>query len=130
MANQGAGVLPIAQNTGRMLLGLRSAKVHGPGEWAIFGGHMEAGHRSSAHCALDELGQETGYRGKITLIEAPAYRTPDFTFHNFIGIIPYEFVPKLNWEHDDSMWCVPNELPRPLHEGVLELIRHSQRVVR
>jgi len=129
MANQGAGVLPIAQNTGRMLLGLRSAKVHGPGEWAIFGGHMEPG-QTPIQCAHVELVQETGYRGAIQFSHAPPYRRRGFTFYNYLGIIPYEFVPKLNWEHDDSMWCVPHELPTPLHEGVLELIRHSQRVVR
>jgi 8-oxo-dGTP pyrophosphatase MutT (NUDIX family) len=127
---EGAGALVVSEDTGRCLLGLRSARVHSPGEWGIFGGYMEPKHRGPAHCAHKERVQETGYKGPIAFIQRAPYRKGPFTFHNFIAIVPTEFEPRLNWEHDEARWFNPILLPNPLHVGVAKLIRGARALPR
>ncbi len=54
---------------------------------------------------------------------APSYifKSPDFTFHNFIGVVKDEFIPVLNWENTDYKWCDINDMPTDLHFGVHKL---------
>jgi 8-oxo-dGTP pyrophosphatase MutT (NUDIX family) len=117
---QGAGCIPLARSTGRILLLRRSSLVDEPGTWGNAGGAHHA-DEAPADAARRELREETGYGGPIELVPARAFQCGSFVYSNFIGLIDEEFVPELNWEADDYRWCAYFDLPRPLHFGLRAL---------
>ena len=51
--------------------------------------------------ALKEMAEEIGYTGAIEMIPSFTYRSPEFTYYNFIGVVDRESdVPlnRFNWE--------------------------------
>lgn len=122
--SQGAGVLIIAKDTGRLLVLLRSAEVNEPHTWGLAGGAIDAGEDPKV-AALREVKEELGFAGAIKLVPAFVFRKGDFTFHNFLGVVPKEFKPRLDWENDDARWVSINKLPSPLHFGLAGLLKNS-----
>lgn len=106
--DMGVGIYPMAQDTGRLLLGLRSWMVDDPGMWAGFGGAANLGE-DLQNAALRELREETGYAGEIVLQELRA--------RAFLGTVPEEFGPRLNWETHEARWVTIDEaqLLEPKH---------------
>lgn len=118
---QGAGAIPVACTTGRVLLTLRSSEVLEPGTWGIPGGRCEDGE-SPAETAVREMREELGYDGELLLLPIFMYREPNFSFMNFVALVPDEFDPELDWENDDAEWFELDQLPEPLHFGVEHLL--------
>jgi len=118
----GAGILPIAKTTGNMLVAKRSALVSSPGAWGVFGGSAEPGDHAPLDTARREFYEETGYVGPIELYPGPVVRQDRSIGVMFVGIVPAEFTPALNEEHDDFLWVSPAAIPLsarlhwPLHE--------------
>lgn len=109
MTRRSAVVYPVATTTGRVLFGLRSRLVsHLPETWAGFGGSTEHGE-DSADAALRELEEETGYSGPIELTLVDEYREGPYHITAFVGMVPDEFPPILNWEHDNAKWVDQEE---------------------
>ena len=106
----GVGIFIIAQDTERVLLGERSWAVNEPGQWAGFGGLANFGE-SLEGAALRELQEETGYTGPVDLI--------DLDEGLFIGMVPSEFPPVLNWETERARWFTLSEAQElePKHWG-------------
>ena len=140
----GAGILPICETTGRMLLFLREYKAgdDDSGKWATAGGMMKddelkmSADVGSREAALREFKEETGEKDPFSrLISSYVYKSPDgsFTYYNFIGIVPEEFTPKLNSEHDEFKWFSANDLklvPRELfHFGIKLLFANDQATI-
>jgi 8-oxo-dGTP pyrophosphatase MutT (NUDIX family) len=102
---------------GRVLLGKRSTEVKNPGRWDGWGGSKEP-NETYEQCALRELFEETGYDGPmwLYLIEPP---------FRFVGAVPYEYTPRLNWETARAAWFAPHELPglQPKNWGLAELLK-------
>lgn len=121
---EGAGALLVARGTGRVFLVLRSAKVRNPGTWGLPGGALEEGE-SPRQGAARELREEVGYGGRLDLRPGHVFTAPDFTYHNFVGLVGDEFEPVLNWESADAGWFDLDALPAPLHFGVQEFLRSS-----
>lgn len=120
-----AGILFVCPATSRMLLGLRSATVRAPHVWSVVGGSIEPGE-SPERAAVREAREEVGYHGPIALVPSLVYvRLPHFRYYNFIGIVPSEFRPTLNHEHDDARWFYPDRPPHPLHHGTQLLLEKS-----
>jgi 8-oxo-dGTP pyrophosphatase MutT (NUDIX family) len=71
--NAASGVLLICPATGRIGLAWRSPDVHIGDCWGVVGGAVKKG-MTPQESAKEELGEETGYRGGITL-------HPAFVFH-------------------------------------------------
>jgi GNAT superfamily N-acetyltransferase/RNA:NAD 2'-phosphotransferase (TPT1/KptA family) len=71
--NAASGVLPICTTTQRVCLAWRSPDVHIGDCWGVVGGAVKKG-MTPQESAKEELGEETGYRGGITL-------HPAFVFH-------------------------------------------------
>lgn len=131
-----AGILAICEATGRVLLCLRKYAPgdEDSGKWATPGGMFDKKEYEvnadvgSREVALREFGEETGKKDPFTrLISSYVYTSPDgsFKYYNFIGIVPEEFEPKLNEEHEDSKWFSMSDLklvPRELFHFGLKLL--------
>lgn len=116
-----AGCLLFSVDTGRFCLGLRGLReVNYPNHWGIWGGKCEPGERPE-HTALRELGEEAGYFGEIDLVPMLVNINGNRAYFNYLGVVPHEFTPKLNWEHSDYTWVKYGRWPRPLHPGLREL---------
>lgn len=125
-----AGILLIAQDTGRILLAQRSPLVDRPGLWALPGGGVEPGE-SPHEGALRELREEVGWDGPVELHPAGTRRASrgSATYHSFLGVTPVERAPVLNWESSDAGWFDPDGLPSPLHpEAALLIAREAGRI--
>jgi 8-oxo-dGTP pyrophosphatase MutT (NUDIX family) len=116
----GAGVLAVAEDTGRFLIALRSEKVKEPGTWGTIGGKQD--HKESfRETALREFVEETGYDGQLELIAIMDYEDPgEFTYRNFIGVVPYEIELHGNHENEELKWVTFDELLdiEPKHPGL------------
>ena len=121
--NEGAGVLVYCRKTNRFLLGLRSELVNEPGTWGTFGGKIEDDSDPKL-AAKRELEEETKYNGHINLIHFDTFKSGNFKFYNFLGIVEKQFEPTLDWENDDAQWFSLDEFPRNLHFGLRRLIPH------
>ena len=127
----GAGVLPIAEETGRILVAYRSSRVLEPHTYGVFGGAVEP-RESPKAAAKRELAEETGYRGRVKLVKAYRFEDGEFTYHNFLGLVPEEFEPRLDWETESADWIEFDELLslRPKHFGLEALVKNSKRLIR
>jgi 8-oxo-dGTP pyrophosphatase MutT (NUDIX family) len=123
----GAGILLFAAATGRLLLGKRSRFVNEPGTWNLFGGAIESGE-DPAEAAAREVSEELGYTKPIAVKPVFVYRSGTFAYHNFIGVVPEEFTPRLNWETEEARWLTVAEAYKltPKHYGLEALLNHLQ----
>ena len=126
-SKEGAGILFVCNATGRVLLALRSRWVDEPEVWGIPGGGVEPGE-SPLEGALREASEEIGWDGEARIHHAHTLRGPNgFRYHNFVGMVDQEFEPTINWESEAAGWFHPNELPSPLHHGVMQLMQSINR---
>lgn len=120
---QGAGAIVMARSTGRVLIGLRSFEVEEPHTWGTFGGAIpsETGITELVH---REIQEETGAENVEELVPLLLFvdEGVGFRFHNFLAIVPDEFVPRLNWEHDRAEWFDVGDWPEPMHFGLKALL--------
>ena len=117
----GAGVIPLALTTGRVLLGERASPCSDPDTWAGFGGLVEREDITVVGTALRELFEETGYAGPIRLVDHAVAVRNGTSAHMFVGLVPEEFEPELNWEHHTALWLDPMTLnPAAMHWTVKE----------
>lgn len=121
---RGAGAVLLAKDTGRLLVLRRSANVEEPGTWGTAGGAIDS-REDPEKAARREIREELGYEGGIKLYPAYVFQRGTFRYYNFIGVVPEEFKPKLNWENDRYRWVAPNKLPKPIHFGLEALMRES-----
>ena len=130
---EGAGILPIAKSTGRILVGLRSRYVNEPLTWGVFGGKIDSGE-DPEEAAIREMQEELRYKGPVKLIPGYGFTSSNFTYHNFIGLVDDEFevTPKdLNWETDETKWITLREL-RELdnkHFGLEAFLNNSSALI-
>lgn len=123
--NQGAGVLLIARDTGRILLVLRSPDVNEPNTWGILGGAID-NDENPKQAVYREVSEEVGYTGNLNLQPSFVFRSKSFKYHNFIGVVDSEFEPTLDWESSDAGWFPLKRLPKPLHFGVTALMNNAR----
>lgn len=127
------GVLPIAQDTTRLLLSLRSSMVMEPHTWGIIGGKLDEDDHDIVAAVNREFKEETNHGGSIQLIPAYVYRSPDggFQYHNFIGLVATEFDPHLNWETERFEWLTYEEVLKisPKHFGLTALLKNSKQLI-
>jgi len=130
--SQGAGILPICTSTKRILIALRSQDVEEPNSWGIWGGAIDSKETSPKNGALREFKEETRYTGSIDLIDAFVFKQNSFSYFNFIGLLPEEFEPRLDWENSDYKWVTYEELlnTRNQHFGLTALIKNSNKIIR
>jgi 8-oxo-dGTP pyrophosphatase MutT (NUDIX family) len=114
---QAAGCIIVAADTGRWCLQQRSDSVSDPGMWSTWGGGRVAGE-TLEQTVRRELTEESGYAGPLELEllhQNPSYVT-------FIARVPHEFEPTLNHESQDWRWTNSDQLPEPLHPGLMDAV--------
>lgn len=112
-----AGCIIVAEDTGRWCLQQRSDTVSDPGVWSTWGGGVEPGE-TLEQTVRRELAEEGGYQGPARLKHvhtSPQYAT-------YIAFVPNEFEPEINYESKDWCWVDPDQLPTPLHPGLIEAL--------
>jgi len=122
-----AGCIFIAKDTGRILLAHRSGKVDfEPHTWGTWGGKIDEGE-TPRDAVVREVEEETGFDGEYKINPLWTFEDPEygFKYHNYLVLIPFEFTPKLNWENDDSKWVEWGEWPKPMHFGLVALIKNA-----
>ncbi len=127
----GAGILFYAKDTGRFLIGKRSASCEAPNTWANFGGGVEEGE-SPEQGARREAWEEAGFKGAVALTPMYLSRQQNFTYHNYLGVVDTEFTPVLNDEHTEYLWAPISEFPDDLHPKFAEALQspEARRVLR
>lgn len=132
----GAGILPFYMKPAptesqpdrvipMFMAALRGREANEPGTWGVWGGKIE-GKEDPKTAALREFREETEYDGKMTLYPSYVFKTDGFTYHNFIGWVPAEFVPVLNWETAKFKWVTLAELSKmKLHFGLKALLENG-----
>lgn len=123
-----AGILPYCPKTQRFLLAKRGPMISNPNQWTNFGGKAEKGE-SPAQTAVREFREESGYRGKVKLLNPfPIKNNKDgFVFVNYIGIVPEEFQPTTigkktvdgDIEVSASKWLTKEQLKKLIGSSVL-----------
>ncbi len=138
--NGGAsGILPICKSTKRLCLAWRSGYVLEGDCWGTIGGAIQAG-LGAPESAKEELAEETGYRGPIALHPAYVFKSGNFTYKNFIGVVNEEFdfnpEEESGWETTKIQWVTFNELIDDIkknssnyHFGLLALIKNSYKQI-
>ncbi len=122
--NAGAGALFLAMDTGRLLLFLRSRQVNEARTWNLVGGKLDY-NEDVKEAVAREVKEETGYDGEYRMILIHTFRYGNFRYDNFLVLVPHEFSPQLNWEHDDFEWIDYGKWPSPLHFGLADVIKHK-----
>lgn len=123
-----AGILPICEKTGRIMLIRRGMDQSGPNLWAFFGGKFEDGIDSSPKdTAKREFREESGIKNPLYRIsKMPFYINDDnfLRFYSYIAIFEDEFVPNLEEEDEaqDYGWFYLDEVPDTLLPGVKEAL--------
>jgi 8-oxo-dGTP pyrophosphatase MutT (NUDIX family) len=149
----GSGVLPLAKNTGRILINQRGMGVNEGGTYGVFGGgifldrtnftdidELGASDYPKQH-ALEELREETGYSGPIQMKEVFVYKdnkvnqegvSCNFYYWNYVGVCPVEFpvAPGSGHEWEEgggSRWITLNELTTisPKHFGLESVLKNA-----
>lgn len=105
---------------------LRSPYVDDPFTWSCPAGRIEW-NEEPEEAAVRELEEEAGYRGSIELVGK--VEDPRLPFHHFVGIVPRQFRPRLNWENTDADWFALDDLPEPLHPGWFQVLPILQAVL-
>ena len=113
-----AGLLLIADDTGRALLLLRSDEGGSPGVWSIPGGRREA-EETDIDAALRETQEETGYEANPESLNLRVVFPP---YATYVVAVPEEFEVELNSEHVDAGWFALDDMPVPTHEGVYRVL--------
>jgi 8-oxo-dGTP pyrophosphatase MutT (NUDIX family) len=138
--NKASGVLPIAKDTGRILIGLRSDYVNEPNTWGNFGGAIglddygrDESELSPSDNAKKEMMEEIGFNGDMEMVDSYIFETDGFIYYNFLGLIQNEdsisnLNTNLNWEVDEIKWVTFEELKAhpELHFGLEGLIGNAE----
>ena len=120
-----AGALIVAADTLSVLTVLRSAKVADGSCWCGVGGKIEKGE-TPLIAARREIAEEIGYADEMRLLPAFEYKSEDLVFYNFIGLVPKQFIAKLNWESDGYAWTPVEQIPKPYHYGLVSLLKNAR----
>lgn len=122
-APRSAGFLLTAEDTGRVLLMLRSLDSSSPATWDTPGGQIDEGE-TPREAALRELDEETGYTGGV-YIHGGEFQRKRYLL--ILASVPEEFDIDVSDEHIDAGWFEPGDPPRPLHRDLADVLAEVAR---
>lgn len=113
-----SGALLYSLDTHRFLF-LHRANGKNKDVWGLVGGTNEDGE--TPWIALQrEIEEEIGPVSITKTIPLETFVSNDsrFSFHTYLCIVPHEFIPLLNNEHNGYAWVEFGHWPKPLHYGL------------
>jgi len=119
-----AGSFIFSQKTQRYLWLLRNKSSH----WAFPGGKLiksETVYQGLQREIKEELGFVPEFEKVIPLEKYSSWNS-QFVYYNFWILVPDEFVPQLNAEHAEFLWCSRQRHPRPLLPAISEMLYTSE----
>lgn len=121
---EGAGVVFMAKDTGRLLIAKRSRHVQEPGTWSTWGGALDEGEDALAG-AKREAEEEAGAASHVISYHmVHEFVVPDkFKYTTFIALVETEFRPSMNWETASYEWVKYGDWPTPIHKGFAGTIK-------
>lgn len=113
-----SGALFYSLDTRRFLF-LHRANGKRSNVWGLVGGTNE-GNETPWEGLRREIVEEVGSIDikKTIPLETFISRDTKFKFHTYLCIVPNEFIPVLNKEHNGYAWCSFGHWPKTLHEGL------------
>ena len=120
------GALAVVWNRGAVLL-VRRANPPQAGQWGFPGGHLEHGE-SLRQCALRELAEETGVRGRPQAV-LPAVELIEESAHFVLVPVRIAYAggePAPRTDALEASWFSPEALPTPLCRDVDRVIEESR----
>lgn len=118
----GAGCLFLCPKTKRLCWAHRSLYVNEPGTWGTWGGAIDD-KEIPAEAVLREIKEETGFNGKVKLMELPVFKhSSGFHYFNYLAVVAKEFRPKVDWENQGFRWVDYKKVPTPTHDGAKWLV--------
>jgi len=135
---EGAGALFYAEDTQKFLILLRADDGDDGNCWCCLGGgrDMVDGQPEDLETTVRREAFEEGglaMDAEYELIHVGTKRYPDgFTFHNYLALIPEEFLPIINDEHKSFQWVDWADLPKEMHQGMMSVFNspHGQKVLK
>jgi 8-oxo-dGTP pyrophosphatase MutT (NUDIX family) len=121
----GAGCIILAKDTGKLLIAHRSDAVQEPNTWGSWGGAIDS-KENPLEALVREINEETGYHGQIEVEPLYVFSKPGFKYYNYLAIVDNEFTPRLDWENQGFIWCGLDNLPKPLHFGLVALLKDEK----
>lgn len=126
---QAVGAIFMSQETGRIMLNLRSENVTYSRYWGFVGGKVEQGEtleQALKREIYEEIGPHT-LRDAICAIPFDEFHTNNnrFAYHSYLIVVDEEFVPDLNDESSGYAWVQPGCWPKPLHPGAKSTLYNS-----
>lgn len=130
-----AGIIPISEKTGRILLNLRGDKMHSPNLYSCWGGYCAVGETPQQN-AKREFEEESGFCGKVKLVKIFVDESPikKLTYTTFVGVIADEFDPEIDaesagWEWVTSSQLKSDELKHLLHPSFTKTVDECSSVI-
>jgi len=114
-----SGALFYSRKSNRILL-IQKAEGKHKNTWGLVGGTTENGE-TPWQGLQREIKEEIGFLPTIikTLpLESFVSNDHKFNFYTYLCVIEEEFIPKLSKEHKGWAWCVIENCPKPLHQGL------------
>lgn len=134
---EGAGALFYSPSTQRFLIMLRADDGDDGNVWCCLGGGRDVvdGIPEKLETTVRRESWEEAGLPMDTPYElihvGTKYYEDGFRFHNFLAIIPEEFLPLINEEHKSFQWCSWEDFPKEMHQGMMSVFNSSdgQRVL-
>lgn len=132
-----SGILPVCTKTKRLCLAWRSRHVHIGNCWGTIGGAIQRG-MSPSESAIEEMREETGYGGKIQILNAYVFTSGNFRYFNFLGLVDQEFgfnpPGDHSWETDHIEWMTYEKALQEIeggkaHMGLKALFEQSKNLI-
>ena len=130
------GVILKAKNTGKILVLQRAQKTMDGGTQTITVSGKVDGDESLKQAAIREIKEETRYTDKLKLKLLDIFKDKNdkpefkeiFEFYTYIATVPYEFEPRLNWEHRHAFWWNGKDtINGEIHFGTKRLLKKYKR---
>ncbi len=126
--NQAGGCIFYCPATNHVLVSHRSEYVFEPDTWGTWGGKTD-GDETIPEALEREIREETRYTGEYESRLIYIYKDKGFEYHNYLVVVPEEFIPELDWENQGYGWFDINKLPARLHFGFRKALPYFKHAI-
>ena len=117
-----ACAIVLAEDTGRVLVKQCIPADGASPEWGTWTADVVAG-QSPLQAAINTIAERCAYEGDLALSRlTPFSDARFFVQHNYVAVVPQEFVPRIGDGCAGYQWCELDRLPQPLSPALAHLL--------